>query len=175
MATIHTIREKLVKQEYEFTIPHFFEEMANENLIFADIEMAIANGRIRRKFTRDPRGTRHGKTIVYYNLHFGGNKMKTKKTRYDYGECEICNTPMQERCIKQYFWIRGELIVVEDVPAGVCPQCGKKVVKADVGRWITKLIENSEWIAKAPRISVPAIKFVATASKSTSSKRRVNT
>ena len=56
---IHKIREKVVKQEYEFTIPHFFEEMVTDNLIFADIEMAIANGRINRKLTRDPRGTRY--------------------------------------------------------------------------------------------------------------------
>ena len=54
MAIIHRIREKIAGQEYEFTIPHLFEEMTNDNLIFADIEMAIANGRIRRKFTRDP-------------------------------------------------------------------------------------------------------------------------
>lgn len=66
---------------------------------------------------------------------------------------------MQENLVKQDFWIRGELIVIEDVPAGVCPQCGEKVVKAEVGKWITKLIENSERIANAPRISVPAIKF----------------
>jgi len=33
--------------------------MGNDNLIFADIEMAIANNQIRRKFTRDPRGTRY--------------------------------------------------------------------------------------------------------------------
>jgi len=33
--------------------------MANDGLIFADIETAIANGRIRRRFTRDPRGTRY--------------------------------------------------------------------------------------------------------------------
>ena len=59
MAIIHKIREKVEKQEYEFTIPHFFEEMADDNLTFADIEMAIAKGRIRRKFTRDPRGTRY--------------------------------------------------------------------------------------------------------------------
>ena len=32
MAAIHTIREKLIGQEYEFTIPHFFEEMANPTL-----------------------------------------------------------------------------------------------------------------------------------------------
>lgn len=89
-----------------------------------------------------------------------------KKTKgYNYGECEICNTPMQEKLIKQDFWIRGKLIVVEDVPAGVCPRCGEKVVKADVGRWIAKLIEDSERITKAPRISVPAIKFDAVEAK----------
>ena len=59
LAIIHTIREKVVRQEYEFTIPHFFEEMASDNLIFEDIKIAIANGQIRRKFTRDPRGTRY--------------------------------------------------------------------------------------------------------------------
>lgn len=82
-----------------------------------------------------------------------------KKTKYDYGECEICGTRMQERLIKQDFWLRGELIIVEDVPAGVCPRCGEKIVKADVGRLILKLMENSERIAKSPRISVPAVKF----------------
>jgi len=59
LSIIHEIREKIAKQEYEFTIPHFFEEMADDNLTFADIEMAINNGRINRKFTRDPRGTRY--------------------------------------------------------------------------------------------------------------------
>ena len=59
MAIIDVIREKLRNQEYEFALPHFFEELANDNLIFADIEMAIANGQINRKFTRDPRGTRY--------------------------------------------------------------------------------------------------------------------
>lgn len=59
MSIIHTIREKVAKQEYEFTVPHFFEEMADDDISFADIEMAIAKGRIRRKFTREPRGTRY--------------------------------------------------------------------------------------------------------------------
>ena len=85
--------------------------------------------------------------------------MKKKGVNYNYGECEICNTPMKERLVKQDFWIQGKLIVVEDVPAGVCPKCGEKVVKADVGRSILKLIENSDRIRKAPKISVPKIKF----------------
>ncbi len=85
--------------------------------------------------------------------------MKIKTSGYDYGECEICNTPLQEKYIKQDFWIREGLVIVEDVPAGVCPQCGEKVVKAEVGLRITKLIDNAEKIEKAPKISVPAIKF----------------
>lgn len=84
-----------------------------------------------------------------------------KKTKYDYGECEICGALMEEKLIKQDFWLRGELIIVEDVPAGVCPRCGEKVVKADMGLLILKLIKNSKRIAKSPRISVPAVKFDA--------------
>lgn len=88
---------------------------------------------------------------------------KQKRNEYDYGECEICDTPMVEKRIKQDFWIRGQLIVVENVPAGVCPQCGEKIVNAEVGRRIGELLENSEKIAKAPRISVPAINLDAEA------------
>jgi hypothetical protein len=45
--------------DYEITIPHFFEEMADDNLTLDDIENAITKGQVRKKFTRDPRGTRY--------------------------------------------------------------------------------------------------------------------
>ncbi|HEY2380458.1 MAG TPA: DUF4258 domain-containing protein [Terriglobia bacterium] len=45
--------------EYEVAIPHFLEEMANDNLDFLDIEMIVANGRIHRRFTKDIRGPRY--------------------------------------------------------------------------------------------------------------------
>jgi len=56
---IDTIREKVRTGNYEFTIPHFFEELAEDGLIFADVEVAIANGRVRRRLTRELRGTRY--------------------------------------------------------------------------------------------------------------------
>jgi hypothetical protein len=59
VAIIDVIRRKVRDGDYEFAIPHFFEEMINDDLIFADIETAIATGRIRRRFTRDPRGARY--------------------------------------------------------------------------------------------------------------------
>ena len=85
------------------------------------------------------------------------------KAMYDYGECHICGERMAERRVKQEFWIKGKLVVIEGVPAGVCPQCGEKVVQADVGRAIAALVEDSKRLRKARTIAVPVIKFAADA------------
>ena len=78
---------------------------------------------------------------------------------YDYGRCHICGARLQEKSINQGFWIKGKLIVIEGVPAGVCPQCGEKVVRADVGRRILALVEDSMRLRKARTISVPVMRF----------------
>jgi hypothetical protein len=59
LTIIERIRKKIRDGDYELTIPHFFEELADDNLSFGDIEHAMAKGQIRKKFTRDPRGTRY--------------------------------------------------------------------------------------------------------------------
>ncbi|MGH9754265.1 MAG: YgiT-type zinc finger protein [Blastocatellia bacterium] len=78
---------------------------------------------------------------------------------YDYGKCHVCGERMVEQQIKQDFWIKGDLIVIEDVPAGVCPQCGEKVVRADVGQQIAALIANIERMQPVRSISVPVLQF----------------
>jgi hypothetical protein len=40
----------------------------------------------------------------------------------------MCNTPLEEKQIKQDCWVKEELIVVEDVSIGLRPQCGEKGV-----------------------------------------------
>lgn len=82
---------------------------------------------------------------------------------YNYGQCKICNVPLEEKFIKYDFWFRGNLIVVENVPAGVCPQCGEKIITAEVGRRLEALLQNAEQIAQAPRIAVPVVRFAAEA------------
>ena len=56
----------------------------------------------------------------------------------------MCDTPLQEQGIKQDLWIRGELVVVDKVVAGVCPQCDAKVVRADIGRQLAALLGNTD-------------------------------
>ena len=78
---------------------------------------------------------------------------------YDYGKCHVCGEQMEARRVKQDFWIKEKLIVIEDVPAGVCPLCGEKIVKADVGRQIATLLGDYGRLRKARMISVPVIRF----------------
>ena len=86
--------------------------------------------------------------------------MNNNKKTYDYGKCHVCGEQMQERRINQDFWLKGKLIVIESVPAGVCPQCGEKIVKADVGRQLATLIANLRRVPKRKTIAVPVIRYV---------------
>ena len=78
---------------------------------------------------------------------------------YDYGKCHICNTTIVEKTIQQDFWVKDKLIVIEKIPAGVCPQCGEKIVNAKVGKHIAKLLKDTNRINEAPTISVPLVKY----------------
>jgi len=86
--------------------------------------------------------------------------MNNKKKAYDYGKCHVCGEQMQEQRINQDFWLKGKLIVIESVPAGVCPQCGEKIVKGEVGRQLATLIANLGRAPKRKTIAVPVIRYV---------------
>lgn len=81
------------------------------------------------------------------------------KRGYDYGPCHVCGEQMEEKRTKQDFWLKGKLIVIESVPAGVCPQCGEKIVKADVGRQLATLIANLRRLPKSKTMTVPVIRY----------------
>jgi len=86
--------------------------------------------------------------------------MKRKLPLYDYGECHVCGEPMREKRIAQEFWVKDKLVLIEGVPTGVCSQCGQKVVKADVGRWIAMLLKDAKQLQEARTVSVPVLSFV---------------
>jgi YgiT-type zinc finger domain-containing protein len=85
--------------------------------------------------------------------------MNNHKKNYDYGKCQVCGEQMREKRINQDFWLKGKLVVIESVPAGVCPQCGEKIVKADVGRDLASLIQNHKRLPKRKMISVPVLRY----------------
>jgi YgiT-type zinc finger domain-containing protein len=86
--------------------------------------------------------------------------MNNHRKSYDYGKCHVCGEQMLEQRINQDFWLKGKLVVIESVPASVCPQCGEKVVRADVGRQLGTLIANLRRAPKRKTIAVPVIRYV---------------
>ena len=66
---------------------------------------------------------------------------------------------MQDRVVTQDFWIKGQLIVIENVPAGVCAQCGEHVVNAGTGKRIAALLKDSQRLSAAPTLSVPLVTY----------------
>ena len=85
--------------------------------------------------------------------------MMKKKTSYNNGECHVCGERMEERQIKQDFWVKEKLVVIENVPAGVCPRCGEKVVRAEIGQQLASLLGNSTRVRQTQTMRVPVIRF----------------
>ncbi|MDQ7779773.1 MAG: DUF4258 domain-containing protein [Planctomycetota bacterium] len=56
---LQKLQDAILAGEYEVTDPHFLEELAAEDLTLPDAETAILTGRITRRYTDDPRGTRY--------------------------------------------------------------------------------------------------------------------
>ena len=84
----------------------------------------------------------------------------TKKKAHNYGQCHVCGERMQERLVKQDFWVKEQLVVIEGVPAGVCPRCGERVVRADVGLQLAALLKGSaRKKSSAQTMRVPLISF----------------
>ena len=86
--------------------------------------------------------------------------MNGKQASYDYGKC---GEVMAERRVGQEFRIKGQLIVIEDVPTGICPRCGEKIVNAEVGRQLAALIADSAGLRPARKLIVPVISFAPAA------------
>ena len=55
---IDKLRDLIRAERYQISV-HANEEMATDFLIAIDVENAILNGSITKKFTKDPRGTRY--------------------------------------------------------------------------------------------------------------------
>ena len=85
--------------------------------------------------------------------------MKYKSRKYNYGECEICDAKMVPKRVKQDFWIGGKLVVIDNVPAGVCPHCGAKVVRSEIGKRLATILQNPTKWSKASVIKVPVVEL----------------
>lgn len=76
---------------------------------------------------------------------------------HGYGKCSLCKGEVKEKRVSVDFRWGKDLVVIEDVPAGVCEQCGEKYFTAKVSKKMEKLALAK---IKAKRsLKVPVMEF----------------
>ncbi len=62
-----------------------------------------------------------------------------------YHQCRFCGGDVSEKKIKlDYRWGEDLIAIVENVPAGVCQNCGEQYFKSDIVKEIEKLVHSQE-------------------------------
>ena len=78
-----------------------------------------------------------------------------------FGECTFCGGEVAEERIEYDYRRRGHLLVISNVPAGVCRQCGEKYFTADVVKKLDQFYHDIFDRHRAPErmLEVPAVSF----------------
>ncbi len=75
----------------------------------------------------------------------------------EYGDCYYCGGAVKEQLVAREIRWKGQLLVFEDVPMGVCTQCGEKVLKPDVAKRLDQVLQQGQKPAKT--IQVPVYEY----------------
>lgn len=74
-----------------------------------------------------------------------------------YSDCHFCGGEVKEQRISREVWWKGHLHIFENVPVGVCTQCGEKVVKPNTAKHLDKLLAMKAQPRKT--LPVPVYEF----------------
>jgi YgiT-type zinc finger domain-containing protein len=78
-----------------------------------------------------------------------------------FGDCTFCGGEVSEKRIEYDYRRRGKLLVISNVPAGVCCQCGERYFKPDVLKKMDDIYHDIFEHRKKPErtLEVPAVSF----------------
>ena len=72
---------------------------------------------------------------------------------HKYGDCSFCGGEVKGDKVELDYRYKGDLFVFQNVPAGVCQQCGEKYLTAKVAKEIEHRIQTKKKWDKT--ISIP--------------------
>ena len=77
--------------------------------------------------------------------------------KHKYSDCFYCGGTVDERLMPYELRWQGQLFIFENVPMGVCTQCGEKALKPHVAKSVDRIICQHKKPAKT--IQVPVYSF----------------
>lgn len=75
-----------------------------------------------------------------------------------YSDCFYCGGAVEERLGRRELHWKGKLYIFENVPMGVCTQCGEKVIKPAVAKSLDRILLKNQKPEK--EIKVPVYSYL---------------
>jgi YgiT-type zinc finger domain-containing protein len=72
----------------------------------------------------------------------------------EYSDCFYCGGAVEERLVPREVRWHGQFFIFENVPMGVCTQCGEKVVKPEVAKALDRVLQEKKKPARTIRVPV---------------------
>ena len=82
-----------------------------------------------------------------------------RKEQMKYGDCIYCKGEVSEKNARLDYRYHGQLFIMEDVPMGVCNQCGEQFLTAEIAKKLEKAASSSKGPTKT--VMVPVISIAA--------------
>jgi YgiT-type zinc finger domain-containing protein len=84
-----------------------------------------------------------------------------RKTIKNFADCSFCGGPVEANQIDYDYRRKGHLLVISNVPAGVCRQCGEKYFHPDVLKRMDETYHDIFDRHREPDrlLEVPAVSF----------------
>ncbi len=165
------IRDKIRVSDYNIS-EHIIRYFLTKKITIQEIEDAIINGRIIEIHTHPEKGIsvlvlgyagekpihvmcvddQHGWLLILFAYVPSKPMWENPVNRVKQGDtymgkkvnkCFFCDGKIEQIKVGSFdYRLEGKLYVVEDIPAGLCVQCGEKYITAQVAKKINKMIEQ---------------------------------
>jgi len=73
---------------------------------------------------------------------------------HKYDDCYFCGGVVEERILPREVRWKGELLVFEDVPMGVCSQCSERFLRPEVAKKIDVALKSTKRPSRTLQVPV---------------------
>jgi YgiT-type zinc finger domain-containing protein len=83
--------------------------------------------------------------------------MEGKMSFWEGEDCEYCGGRIVEKCVDLHRKVNGKYVLIENVPAGVCMECGTRYYTANVLKTLEETIHGRGKAQQEVLVSVYAL------------------
>lgn len=76
---------------------------------------------------------------------------------WDGETCEYCNGPIVEKRVTLHRRMKGNYVLIENVPAGVCMECGTRYYAANILKMIEESVRGKRQVEREIVVPVYAL------------------